>query len=64
MEQGDHSSCPIELLACSLHRDGVRDRDSESRPGGNVFTYTLQILMDDAGVDHDGHGGTEPEEEE
>jgi len=44
MEDGDHSECPIELVACPEHRE------SQQRPSlrgeSNMFADALQTLLD------------------
>jgi hypothetical protein len=35
MDEGDHSSCPVELLACPEHRDEQQRMNEAVRPLGN-----------------------------
>jgi hypothetical protein len=55
MEGGDHSACPIELLACPEHHG------NDLRPESNMFAAAVQSVLDDAEVMDDGDCGTKPE---
>ncbi len=57
MKDGDHSACPIELLACSEHHGG------ELQPESSMFAGAIQMMLDDAVMD-DGDSGTVPEVKE
>lgn len=60
MEEGDHSQCAVELLACPEHGEKQRaDSKGESRPGANMFSDALQMMLDAAGFESG--GGTETE---
>lgn len=60
MEEGDHSQCAIELLACPQHGEEPRaDSHGESEPGANLFADALQSLLDAAGSEGGSRTGTE-----
>jgi hypothetical protein len=57
MERGDHSECPIELLACPEHHG------NDLHPESNMFAAAVQSVLDDAEVMDDGDGAINPESE-
>jgi len=52
MSDGDHSECPIELLACPEHHG------NDPQPESSMFAGALQSVLDDAEVMDDGHDGS------
>jgi hypothetical protein len=61
MESGDHSDCPIELLACPQHMDGhfigekfTEPQIGESPATGRVFYSEDRCRTDKAGESEDG----------
>ena len=44
MSDGDHSECPIELLACPEHHG------NDLRPESSMFVAAVQSVLDDAEV--------------
>ena len=44
MSDGDHSECPIELLACPEHHG------NDLRPESSMFVAAVQLVLDDAEV--------------
>jgi len=56
MEEGDHSRCPIELLACPEHHSNPSQTEESS------LADVIQMML--AGIDYEGDGGTESEDME
>jgi len=54
MEEGDHSACPIELLACPEHQG------NDLQPESSMFAGAIQMMLD-AEVMDDGDGATKQE---
>jgi hypothetical protein len=54
MSDGDHSECPIELLACPEHNG------NDLQPESSMFAAAVQSVLDDAEVTDDCDGGIEP----
>jgi hypothetical protein len=44
MSDGDHSECPIELLACPEHHG------NDLQPESSMFAAAVQSVLDDAEV--------------
>jgi hypothetical protein len=55
MEEGDHSECPIELLACSEHHGG------ECLTEESMLADAIQMMLNDAGIFDEEDGGIELE---
>lgn len=58
MEEGDHSECPIELVACPEHHGG------ECQTEESMLADAIQMMLNDAGIFDEEDGGVEPEDME